>query len=144
MDISTKINGLLKKDFVKYKHHVEEREKNANKYTPMYTPHYQLVSDNDGFDDFSEFGAPPESFMEKCSIFFYEFSSTQRGCKHFTSNKAFFDFADKYGIMLEANDKSTCKVSTRNLWVACYEGRQDAFVAKSRSELVRILNENKQ
>lgn len=143
MDICTKINHLLKKDFEQYKNFLKEEDKKKSGYVFYPTSHEALVSYNDSCDDFVEYGDIPYSSVQRCSIFFYEFSSTDKGCKHFVSTQAFFDFVEKHGIKLKESDASLCRIFVGNLWAACYDGVSDAFVARSRSELVKTLNENK-
>ena len=138
------MNTRLIKDF---KAHLEECEK-VTRTSPMYsqnsgytfTPKTRetLVRMNDGVDDFVECGKDPSSYSDVANVFFYEFSSLDKGCKHFNSLASFYEWAESCHITFEYQIKSSINYGTA-CWVFCVPGKYEAIAKNSRSGVKRFL-----
>ena len=153
------MNARFERDFKKYL----EEEKNATTYSAysnngyggmyassgstgyyskdsVYIPNREyLVRLNDNRDNFEECGELPDSYIDKCNVFFYEFSSTEKGCKHFNSLKSFISWAEKCGITITPTFKR--EISYGNtMFAVCLPNSSTAYAKNSVKNLERFLN----
>lgn len=152
------MNARFERDFKKY---LEEEEKATtysaygnNGYGGMYAStsssgYYHkgtvfipgrdyLVRLNDNRDNFEECGELPESYIDKCSVFFYEFSSTEKGCKHFNSLKAFTKWAEDCGITITQTFKRELNYGG-TIFAVCLPNSSVAYAKNSVKTLERFL-----
>lgn len=150
------INFRLKRDFKKYLETPPTTSTYSSGYNSYggyggcysrgggytFTPKLrsQLVMTNAGHDDFRECGANPINYMDVGNIFFYEFSSMSKGCRHYNSVSEFFKFLGDYGMTMSDESRRVVKQGTP-MWCVCIPNKKEVIVRRSRMDLGAFISE---
>lgn len=137
--INNKINPRLKRDFQKY---LEDANKpttsyySGSGYTYNFTPptHSSLVQINHGHDDFRECGKNPLNYVDRVNVFFYEFSSLDKGCRHYNSFSEFLSFISQYGMIMSDESRRIVKIGSP-CWCICVPNKKEVIVKRMRKSL---------
>ena len=139
------MNKRLMKDFKAYLEEAAKTEINYGGYYPLAYQYRRksrefLISLNGKNDDFIECGEDPKTYKDAGNIFFYEFSSMDKGCRHYNSISEFFKWAESCGITFSESVKREINYGN-SIWVACIPYSTETVAKSSRKLLENFLSE---